>query len=121
VGERGLKLSGGERQRVSIARATLRRARLVLFDEATAALDPATEATLWRSVEQLGRQVTRVIVTHRLSSVVAADEILVLDGGRIVERGRHAQLVRVGGTYARLWRSQSRRVGDPAIPQHAAE
>jgi ABC-type multidrug transport system fused ATPase/permease subunit len=106
VGERGLRLSGGEKQRVSIARAALKTARLVLFDEATAALDPATERAVWRAVRAMAGNATILAVTHRLSTVAGADEILVLDRGEIVERGRHGELLARGGLYARLWRSQ---------------
>ena len=106
VGERGLRLSGGEKQRVSIARAALMRARLVLFDEATAALDPATERAVLRAMRDMAARATILAVTHRLTTVVDADEILVLDRGRIVERGRHRDLLARGGLYLRLWRSQ---------------
>lgn len=107
VGERGLKLSGGEKQRVSIARAALKQARLVIFDEATAALDPATERAVWEAMAGLAHGATTLVVTHRLSTVAAADEILVIERGRIVERGRHGALLAAGGLYARLWRDQS--------------
>lgn len=107
VGERGLQLSGGERQRVAIARAALKTARLILLDEATAALDPETEAAVWAAMEGLTRQATTLLVTHRLAAACSADLILVLDGGRIVERGRHAELLRRGGAYARMWRTQA--------------
>jgi ABC-type transport system involved in Fe-S cluster assembly fused permease/ATPase subunit len=106
VGERGLRLSGGEKQRVAIARAALKRARLVLFDEATAALDPTTERAVWQAMGDLSRGATTIVVTHRLATVATADEILVLDRGRIVERGRHDQLLSAGGPYAKLWRAQ---------------
>jgi ATP-binding cassette subfamily B protein len=106
VGERGLKLSGGEKQRVSIARAALKRARLVLFDEATAALDPGTERAVWSAMTELSQGATTIIVTHRLSTVVNADQILVLERGQIVQRGRHSTLLAEDGAYARLWRAQ---------------
>jgi len=111
VGERGLKLSGGEKQRVSIARATLRQARLVIFDEATAALDPETEREVWRAVRGLGRDATLIAVTHRLSTVAKADQILVLDRGRIVEAGSHPVLMAQNGLYARLWLTQANDAG----------
>ncbi|WP_157801188.1 ABC transporter ATP-binding protein [Sphingobium sp. LB126] len=107
VGERGLKLSGGEKQRVSIARAVLKQAQFVILDEATAALDPATERAVWTAMRGLSQGTTTLVVTHRLSAVVGADQILVLDRGRIVERGTHRELLDLGGLYAKLWRSQA--------------
>jgi ATP-binding cassette subfamily B protein len=106
VGERGQKLSGGERQRVGLARAVLRRARLVLLDESTSALDPALERSIWPGLRGLAPAATVVLVTHRLSLARGADEILVLDAGRLVERGRHEALLADGGLYAQLWRDQ---------------
>jgi ATP-binding cassette, subfamily B, heavy metal transporter len=107
VGERGLKLSGGEKQRVAIARALLTRPRVLILDEATSALDSATERAIQASLREASRGVTTLVVAHRLSTVADADEILVLDRGRIVERGRHEDLLRRGGLYARLWRRQA--------------
>ena len=107
VGERGIKLSGGERQRVAIARALLKRPRLVILDEATSALDSASEARVREGLAALCRGVTTLVIAHRLSAVVDADQICVLDGGRIVERGRHAELLARGGLYAGLWRRQA--------------
>ncbi len=106
VGERGLKLSGGEKQRVAIARMLLKRPRLMVFDEATSALDTATEKDIQAELVEVSRGHTTLIVAHRLSTVVDADEILVLDAGRIVERGGHAALLRAGGVYAEMWRRQ---------------
>ena len=106
VGERGLKLSGGERQRVAIARTILKRPRLLLFDEATSALDTQTEKGIQESLRSLSRDVTTLVIAHRLSTVVDADQILVLDKGRIVERGRHAELLTQGGLYAEMWQRQ---------------
>jgi ATP-binding cassette subfamily B protein len=106
VGERGLKLSGGEKQRVSIARAALKQARLVIFDEATAALDPGTEKAVWQAMRTLAARATTLVITHRLAMVAAADRILVLDQGRIVERGPHRDLLALKGLYWRLWRAQ---------------
>lgn len=111
VGERGLKLSGGEKQRVSIARAALKRARLVLFDEATAALDPATERAVWSAMAELSEGATTIIVTHRLATAVDANEILVLEGGRIVQRGGHDELLAAGGAYAKLWHAHDQASG----------
>lgn len=106
VGERGLKLSGGEKQRVSIARAVLKQARLVILDEATAALDPATERAVWTAMQGLAQGATTLVVTHRLTTVRGADLILVLDHGKVVERGTHSALLDQNGLYAKLWRSQ---------------
>ncbi|EME70110.1 ABC-type transport system involved in Fe-S cluster assembly, permease and ATPase component protein [Paramagnetospirillum caucaseum] len=106
VGERGLKLSGGEKQRVAIARTILKRPSILIFDEATSALDTQTEKEIQESLREVSRDRTTLIVAHRLSTVVDADEIVVLDGGRIVERGRHAQLLEAGGHYAAMWRRQ---------------
>jgi ATP-binding cassette subfamily B protein len=106
VGERGLTLSGGERQRVAIARAALKQPRLFLFDEATSSLDTETERRILRSLRSLCRGTTTLVVAHRLSTILDADEILVLARGEIVERGGHATLVRNGGPYAAMWRAQ---------------
>jgi ATP-binding cassette, subfamily B, bacterial len=107
VGERGVKLSGGQRQRVALARAILRDAPILLLDEATSALDSESEIlvqqALWRLME--GR--TALVVAHRLSTVARMDQLVVLDRGRIVEKGTHGELLRLGGTYARLWQHQS--------------
>jgi len=112
VGERGLKLSGGEKQRVALARSILRRPRVVVLDEATSSLDSRTEATVQRNLSGAFGETTRLIIAHRLSTVVDADEIVVLDRGRIVERGTHAALVARGGFYAALWQAQSQ-AADP--------
>jgi ATP-binding cassette subfamily B protein len=108
VGERGLKLSGGERQRVGIARALLADPRLLILDEATSALDGPTEAAIQETLRRVRRNRTTLVVAHRLSTVVDADQILVLSQGRIVERGDHATLLARGGEYAALWRRQTR-------------
>jgi ATP-binding cassette subfamily B protein len=107
VGERGLKLSGGEKQRLAIARAILKRPRIFVFDEATSALDSATEQAVQANLAAISEGTTTIVIAHRLSSIVAADEILVLDCGRIVERGDHGSLVRANGLYADLWRRQA--------------
>src|SRR5690348_13611325 len=107
VGERGLKLSGGQRQRIALARAILRDAPILLLDEATSALDSESETlvqhALWRLME--GR--TALVVAHRLSTVARMDQLIVLDRGQIAEKGTHQELLRLGGTYARLWQHQS--------------
>ena len=106
VGERGLKLSGGEKQRVAIARALLKNPPILIFDEATSALDSKTEKAIQAELEQVAVGRTTLIIAHRLSTVMNADEILVLDAGRIVERGTHRALLEQGGMYAQMWALQ---------------
>ena len=106
VGERGLKLSGGEKQRVAIARTILKNPRILLFDEATSALDTRTEQEIQHSLEEVSRGRTTVVIAHRLSTVINADEIVVLDRGRVVERGRHGDLLARSGLYADMWSRQ---------------
>ena len=106
VGERGLKLSGGEKQRVAIARTILKAPSILLFDEATSALDSRTEREIQDSLNAVSADRTTLIIAHRLSTVVDADEIVVLDQGRIVERGGHAQLLAARGRYAEMWARQ---------------
>jgi ATP-binding cassette, subfamily B, heavy metal transporter len=106
VGERGLKLSGGEKQRVAIARVVLKAPRILIFDEATSALDTKTEREIQASLAEVATDRTTVVIAHRLSTVVDADQILVLDGGRIVERGDHRELLARGGVYATMWARQ---------------
>ncbi len=108
VGERGVKLSGGEKQRVGIARATHKDPCILVLDEATSALDSATEMEVQAALDEAARGRTTLMVAHRLSTVAGADEILVLDQGRIVERGSHAQLLDRDGVYADLWKRQAR-------------
>ena len=106
VGERGLKLSGGEKQRVAIARSILKQPAIMLFDEATSALDTHTEREIQHNLRELSRGRTTLVIAHRLSTVVDADEIIVLEAGLIVERGRHADLLTADGVYAAMWRRQ---------------
>ena len=106
VGERGLKLSGGEKQRVAIARAVLKAPHVLIFDEATSALDSRSEKAIQAELRAIAQNHTTLTIAHRLSTVVDADEILVLDRGRIVERGRHGSLLATAGVYARMWRLQ---------------
>ncbi|XP_010290613.1 PREDICTED: ATP-binding cassette sub-family B member 6, mitochondrial [Phaethon lepturus] len=106
VGERGLKLSGGEKQRVAIARTILKGPRIILLDEATSALDTETERNIQASLAKVCAHRTTIVVAHRLSTVVGADQILVLKDGRIVERGRHEELLQKGGVYAGMWLQQ---------------
>ncbi|MCX7742275.1 MAG: ATP-binding cassette domain-containing protein, partial [Tepidimonas sp.] len=106
VGERGLKLSGGEKQRVAIARTLLKNPPILVLDEATSALDSASERAIQAELKRLSAQRTTLVIAHRLSTVVEAHEIVVLDGGRVVERGTHEQLLALGGVYARLWALQ---------------
>jgi ATP-binding cassette, subfamily B, heavy metal transporter len=106
VGERGLKLSGGEKQRVAIARTILKDPPILLLDEATSSLDSATEKDIQRSVEEVSENRTTLIIAHRLSTIIHAHQILVIEGGRIVERGTHRELVELGGLYADMWARQ---------------
>jgi ATP-binding cassette subfamily B protein len=107
VGERGLKLSGGEKQRVAIARTILKNPRILILDEATSALDTGTEQEIQSALRSLARDRTTLIIAHRLSTVVDADQILVLDQGRVVERGTHHELLGLDGVYARMWALQA--------------
>jgi len=106
IGERGIKLSGGERQRIAIARAVLQRPRIYVFDEATSSLDSRTEREILQNIYEISRSSTTLIIGHRLSTVVHADEIIVLGGGIVLERGTHSELVDTIGPYADLWRAQ---------------
>jgi ABC-type transport system involved in Fe-S cluster assembly fused permease/ATPase subunit len=106
VGERGLKLSGGEKQRVAIARALLKNPPILIFDEATSALDSKSEKAIQDELERIAVGRTTLVIAHRLSTVMNADEILVLDQGRIVERGTHRALLERGGAYAQMWALQ---------------
>jgi ATP-binding cassette subfamily B protein len=110
VGERGLKLSGGEKQRVAIARTILKNPRLLILDEATSALDTRTEQEIQAALRDVSRGRTTLVIAHRLSTVVEADEILVLEDGRVAERGSHGALIAADGLYAEMWRRQSEAV-----------
>jgi ABC-type transport system involved in Fe-S cluster assembly fused permease/ATPase subunit len=106
VGERGLKLSGGEKQRVAIARTILKNPPILMLDEATSALDTGTEREIQGALNQVSQGRTTLVIAHRLSTVIDADEILVLDHGQIIERGRHSQLLALNGHYASMWNKQ---------------
>jgi ATP-binding cassette subfamily B protein len=108
VGERGLKLSGGEKQRVAIARAILKHPAILIFDEATSALDSLTEREVQQALRRVAAERTTLVIAHRLSTVIDADEIVVLHEGRVAERGTHAQLLTLGGRYAALWERQQK-------------
>ena len=115
VGERGLKLSGGEKQRVAIARTLLKNPPILILDEATSALDSRTEAAIQDTLSDVAARRTAIVIAHRLSTVVDADQIVVLDAGRVAERGTHAQLLRKNGLYAEMWaRQQSEREAEAA-------
>ncbi|WP_027134602.1 ABCB family ABC transporter ATP-binding protein/permease [Geminicoccus roseus] len=114
VGERGLKLSGGEKQRVAMARVMLKDPPILILDEATSALDSRTEQALQDGLQRVARGRTTLVIAHRLSTVVDADEILVLEHGKVIERGSHARLLAHGGLYAQMWRRQHERADSPA-------
>jgi len=120
VGERGLKLSGGEKQRVAIARALLKNPRILIFDEATSALDSRSEKAIQSELERISEGRTTLVIAHRLSTVMDADQILVLNRGRIVERGTHAQLLEAQGEYARMWALQQEENQAKAILEEVA-
>jgi len=121
VGERGVKLSGGQRQRIAIARVILKDAPILVLDEATSALDSEVEAAIQSSLGTLMRGKTVIAIAHRLSTIAQMNRLIVLDHGRIVEQGTHAQLLRAGGHYAALWRRQSGGFIDAGDQQQAAE
>ena len=106
VGERGLKLSGGEKQRVAIARTLLKDPPILIFDEATSALDTANERAIQAELRSVAQNKTTLVIAHRLSTVVDAHEILVLEAGAVVERGTHAELLAQQGRYAQMWTLQ---------------
>jgi ATP-binding cassette subfamily B protein len=106
VGERGLKLSGGEKQRVAIARAILKNPAILIFDEATSALDSKSEKAIQDELRNVARNRTTLVIAHRLSTIVDAHQILVMDKGRIIERGAHRELLGQQGVYAQMWALQ---------------
>lgn len=112
VGERGVKLSGGQRQRVAIARTILQHPQILVFDEATSAVDTETEMLIQRSIDNLATETTTFVIAHRLSTVRDADRIFVIEDGKIVERGTHDELLAADGLYANLWRVQAGEIGD---------
>ncbi|MCK7594214.1 ABCB family ABC transporter ATP-binding protein/permease [Pseudomarimonas salicorniae] len=117
VGERGLKLSGGEKQRVAIARALLKNPAILIFDEATSALDSKSEKAIQAELDRIQQGRTTLVIAHRLSTVMNADQILVMDAGRIIERGTHAELIALEGHYAAMWRLQQERRDAVHAPQ----
>ena len=114
VGERGLKLSGGEKQRVAIARTLLKNPPVLIFDEATSALDSANERAIQAELKSAAQGKTALVIAHRLSTVADAHEIVVLDAGRVAERGNHADLLALGGRYAEMWRLQQQSADEAA-------
>jgi ATP-binding cassette, subfamily B, heavy metal transporter len=121
VGERGLKLSGGEKQRIAIARTVLKHPAILIFDEATSALDSRAEQAIQAQLKEIAKDRTTLVIAHRLSTIADASQILVLDHGRIVERGTHAQLLAEKGMYAQMWERQQVKPGDGDIPLDAVD
>ncbi|MDO8360893.1 MAG: ABC transporter ATP-binding protein [Devosia sp.] len=121
VGERGVKLSGGQRQRVAIARVLLKNAPILVLDEATSALDSEVEAAIQGQLQSLMRGKTVIAIAHRLSTIAALDRLVVIEGGRIAEQGTHAELLQLGGHYAKLWLRQSGGFIDADVAEEAAE
>jgi ATP-binding cassette subfamily B protein len=120
VGEHGVQVSGGQRQRVAIARALIKNAPIILLDEATAALDSESEKHVQEAIAELCKGRTTIMIAHRLSTIMHADKIVVIEGGQIVETGRHEELFRRGGRYASFYRLQLQHDGDSSVPAAAA-
>jgi ATP-binding cassette subfamily B protein len=121
VGERGLKLSGGEKQRVAIARAILKDPEILIFDEATSSLDSGSENAILKAMREVSSARTTLTIAHRLSTIVDSDQIVVLEFGRVVERGTHRELLELNGHYSKLWSlQQAEDVGADSEPYHAA-
>ena len=118
LGDNGYSLSGGERQRLSIARALLKKAPIILLDEATASVDASTELAIHRVLENLSQHCTVVIVAHRLNTIQKAQKILVMDAGCLVEQGDHDTLLRQNGLYAQLWQRQQQSLSWQLTPSH---
>ncbi len=121
VGERGVKLSGGQRQRIAIARVLLKNAPILVLDEATSALDSEVEAAIQSQLQLLMQGKTVIAIAHRLSTIAMMDRLVVLDKGRIVEQGTHAELVDTGGIYSQLWHRQSGGFIDADQTEQAAQ
>ena len=115
VGERGLKLSGGEKQRVAIARALLKNPAILIFDEATSALDSKAEQAIQAKLKEIARNRTTLVIAHRLSTIADVEQILVLDHGRIIERGSHVHLLAANGAYAQMWMRQQAKQEEPSV------
>ncbi|MET0445777.1 MAG: ATP-binding cassette domain-containing protein, partial [Pseudorhodoplanes sp.] len=115
VGEHGTQLSGGQRQRIAVARALIKDAPIILLDEATAALDSESEKAVREAIDHLCQNRTTIVIAHRLHTIMHADAILVVEGGEIVERGLHDDLLRRGGRYASFFRLQQRDAGHPSL------
>ena len=122
MGDCGVKLSGGQKQRVAIARALVRDPEIMVLDEATSALDTKSEKVVQEALDAVLRRKARttLIIAHRLSTIAAAQQIIVLDGGRLVERGSHAELLEIGGLYASLWAAQQDAAARAATPPRSA-